>query len=72
MRHTVMDDWSPASSSSALIRNMVTSLFKHERIKRRRSRDGVRCYAEKMITTAKKETLAAKDRFLVLFASGML
>ena len=40
---------------------MVTSLFKHERIKttKVRARE-VRRYAEKMITTAKKETLAAK------------
>ena len=49
----------------ALIRNMVTSLFKHERIKttKVRARE-VRRYAEKMITTAKKETLASKRQVL--------
>lgn len=49
----------------AMIRNMVTSLFKHERIKttKVRARE-VRRYAEKMITTAKKETLAAKREVL--------
>jgi large subunit ribosomal protein L17 len=45
----------------AMIRNMVTSLFKHERIKTTKTRAReVRRYAEKMITLAKKETLAAK------------
>jgi large subunit ribosomal protein L17 len=45
----------------AMIRNMVTSLLKHERIKTTRVRaKEVRRYAEKMITKAKKETLAAK------------
>lgn len=49
----------------ALVRNMVTSLLKHERIKttKVRARE-VRRYAEKMITIAKKETLAAKRRVL--------
>jgi large subunit ribosomal protein L17 len=49
----------------AMIRNMVTSLLKHERIKttRIRARE-VRRYAEKMITIAKKETLASKRRIL--------
>lgn len=45
----------------AMIRNMVTSLLKHERIKTTKTRAReVRRYAEKMITLAKKETLAAK------------
>jgi len=45
----------------AMIRNMVTSLLKHERIKTTKTRaKEVRRYAEKMITLAKKETLAAK------------
>lgn len=45
----------------AMIRNMVTSLFKHERIKTTKTRaKEVRRYAEKMITLAKKETLASK------------
>jgi large subunit ribosomal protein L17 len=49
----------------AMIRNMVTSLFKHERIKTTKTRaKEVRRYAEKMITTAKKETLAAKREVL--------
>jgi large subunit ribosomal protein L17 len=40
---------------------MVTSLLKHERIKTTKARaKEVRRYAEKMITTAKKETLASK------------
>jgi large subunit ribosomal protein L17 len=45
----------------AMVRNMVTSLLKHERIKttKVRARE-VRRYAEKMITLAKKETLASK------------
>ncbi len=49
----------------ALIRNMVTSLLKHERIKttKVRARE-VRRYAEKMITIAKKETLASKRHVL--------
>ncbi len=49
----------------ALVRNMVTSLLKHERIKttKVRARE-VRRYAEKIITIAKKETLAAKRRVL--------
>jgi len=49
------------SHRRAMIRNMVTSLFKHERIKTTKTRaKEVRRYAEKMITIAKKETLAAK------------
>jgi large subunit ribosomal protein L17 len=49
----------------AMIRNMVTSLLKHERIKttKVRARE-VRRYAEKMITIAKKETLASKRHVL--------
>ena len=49
----------------AMIRNMVTSLLKYERIKttRIRARE-VRRYAEKMITIAKKENLASKRRVL--------
>jgi large subunit ribosomal protein L17 len=44
---------------------MVTSLFKHERVKTTKSRaKEVRRYAEKMITIAKKETLAAKRHVL--------
>ena len=49
----------------ALIRNMVTSLLRHERIKTTRVRaKEVRRYAEKMITIAKKETLASKRSVL--------
>lgn len=49
----------------ALVRNMVTSLLKHERIKTTKVRaKEVRRYAEKMITIAKKETLASKRRVL--------
>lgn len=49
----------------ALIRNMVTSLFKHERIKTTKQKaHEVRRYAEKMITKAKKDTLAAKREVL--------
>ncbi|HVZ81648.1 MAG TPA: 50S ribosomal protein L17 [bacterium] len=49
----------------AMIRNMVTSLLKHERIKTTKARaKEVRRYAEKMITTAKKETLASKRNVL--------
>lgn len=49
----------------ALVRNMVTSLFKHERIKTTKARaKEVRRYAEKMITIAKKETLASKRHVL--------
>ena len=49
----------------ALVRNMVTSLLKHERIKTTKIRaKEVRRYAEKMITIAKKETLASKRRVL--------
>ena len=49
----------------ALIRNMVTSLLKHERIKTTKIRaKEIRRYAEKMITIAKKETLASKRRIL--------
>src|SRR5579859_1553683 len=49
----------------ALVRNMVTSLLKHERIKTTKARaKEIRRYAEKMITTAKKETLASKRRVL--------
>ena len=49
----------------AMVRNMVTSLLKHERIKttKMRARE-VRRFAEKMITLAKKETLASKRRVL--------
>ena len=39
----------------AMVRNMVTSLLKHERVKTTKSRaKEVRRYAEKMITIAKK------------------
>ena len=49
----------------AMIRNMVTSLLKHERIKTTKARaKEVRRYAEKMITVAKKETLASKRTVL--------
>jgi large subunit ribosomal protein L17 len=49
----------------AMIRNMVTSLFKHERVKTTKGRaKEVRRYAEKMITIAKKETLASKRHVL--------
>jgi large subunit ribosomal protein L17 len=49
----------------AMIRNMVTSLLKHERIKTTKMRaKEVRRYAEKMITVAKKETLDSKRRIL--------
>ncbi|HET9869061.1 MAG TPA: 50S ribosomal protein L17 [bacterium] len=49
----------------AMIRNMVTSLLKHERIRTTKARaKEVRRYAEKMITTAKKDTLAAKRQVL--------
>src|SRR5580658_5413638 len=49
----------------AMVRNMVTSLLKHERIKTTKTRaKEVRRYAEKMITMAKKETLASKRRVL--------
>ncbi len=49
----------------AMVRNMVTSLFKHERIKTTKMRaKEVRRFAEKMITTAKKETLASKREAL--------
>ena len=48
-----------------MIRNMVTSLLKHERIRTTKTRaKEVRRYAEKMITTAKKDTLAAKRQVL--------
>jgi len=44
---------------------MVTSLFKHERVKTTKGRAReVRRYAEKMITIAKKETLASKRHVL--------
>lgn len=49
----------------AMIRNMVTSLFKHERIRTTQARaKEVRRYAERMITLAKRENLAAKRRVL--------
>lgn len=49
----------------AMVRNMVTSLLKHERIKTTKVRaKEIRRYAEKMITVAKKETLASKRRVL--------
>jgi len=49
----------------ALLRNMVTSLLKHERITTTKAKAReVRRYAEKMITKAKKETLAAKREVL--------
>jgi large subunit ribosomal protein L17 len=49
----------------AMVRNMVTSLLKHERVKTTKSRaKEVRRYAEKMITIAKKETLASKRQVL--------
>jgi large subunit ribosomal protein L17 len=44
---------------------MVTSLLKHERIKTTKARAReIRRYAEKMITIAKKETLASKRELL--------
>lgn len=49
----------------AMVRNMVTSLLKHERIKTTKIRaKEVRRFAEKMITAAKKETLASKREVL--------
>ncbi len=45
----------------AMLRNLVTSLLKHERIRTTRVRaKETRRYAEKMITMAKKDNLAAK------------
>ena len=47
-----------ASHRKALLRNMMTSLFKHERIKTTKSKAReVRRYAEKMITRAKVDTV---------------
>ncbi len=44
-----------------MIRNLVTALLKHERIRTTRAKAReTRRYAEKMITLAKKETLASK------------
>ena len=49
----------------AMIRNMVTSLLKHERIRTTKTRaKEVRRYAEQMVTLAKKDTLAAKRQVL--------
>ncbi len=49
----------------SILRNMVTSLLKHERIKTTKVRaKEVRRFAEKMITLAKKETLDSKRRVL--------
>jgi len=48
-----------------MLRNLVTSLFKHERIRTTRAKaKETRRYAEKMITIAKKDDLAAKRRVL--------
>ncbi len=47
-----------ASHRKALLRNMMTSLFKHERIKTTKTKAReVRRYAEKMITRAKIDTV---------------
>lgn len=49
----------------AMLRNLVTSLLKHERIRTTRAKaKETRRYAEKMITIAKKDDLAAKRRVL--------
>ncbi len=49
----------------SLVRNMVTSLLKYERVKTTKARaKEIRRYAERMITIAKKETLASKRRVL--------
>jgi large subunit ribosomal protein L17 len=49
----------------AMLRNMVTSLFKYERIRTTKAKaKEARRYAEKMITIAKKDDLAAKRRVL--------
>lgn len=49
----------------ALLRNLVTSLLKHERIRTTKAKaKETRRYAEKMISLAKKENLAAKRRVL--------
>src|SRR3984957_6424458 len=53
------------SHRRAMIRNMVTSLLKHERIRTTKTRaKEVRRYAEQMVTLAKKDTLAAKRQVL--------
>ena len=47
-----------ASHRKSLLRNMMTSLFKHERIKTTKTKAReVRRYAEKMITRAKVDTV---------------
>jgi len=49
----------------SMLRNLVTSLLKHERIRTTRARaKEARRYAEKMITIAKKDDLASKRRVL--------
>jgi large subunit ribosomal protein L17 len=49
----------------AMIRNLVTALLKNERIRTTRAKAReTRRYAEKMITMAKKDTLAAKRKAL--------
>jgi len=49
----------------SMLRNLVTSLLKHERIRTTRARaKEARRYAEKMITIAKKDDLAAKRRVM--------
>lgn len=51
------------SHRRAMLRNMVTSLLRHERIKTTLPKaKEARRYAEKMITLGKKETLAARRR----------
>jgi len=49
----------------AMLRNLVTSLLKHERIRTTRARaKEARRYAEKMITIAKKDDLISKRRVM--------
>lgn len=53
------------SHRTAMLRNMVTSLFRHEKITTTvQKAKELRPYAEKLITMAKKETLAARRQVL--------
>lgn len=52
-----------ASHRDAMLRNMVTDLFRHEKIRTTQAKAKVlRPYAEKLITLGKRETLHARRR----------
>lgn len=66
-RKTVLKLNRTSSHRKAMFRNMVTSLFKHDRIKTTEAKaKGLRSIADKMVTLAKRGDLHARRQVLAV------